>query len=142
MSKITKHKYYNFMMELYGQREFNLYELAHAHSIGSRLLTVMRERGLIKRDGEVTRWIGDMPTQTLATMLAKECTRSSRMEKVTAKITPNQLSIKPLKRVPSVVQPPVQPIEMNNDAQLTWMHLALIFCAGIIAGGIIATIWK
>jgi ABC-type uncharacterized transport system permease subunit len=36
----------------------------------------------------------------------------------------------------------VQPIEMNNDAQLTWMHLVLIFCAGILAGGLIATIWK
>jgi len=81
-------------------------------------------------------------TQAMANAFTKECLKQSRIDNAQSKAGEKQMIIQPLKRVASIVEPPVHPIEMHNDAQLTWIHLALIFCAGILAGGLIATIWK
>ena len=142
MSKATKGKYYNFMMACYDAKEFNVREMREEHKVSTRLITLMRENQLIKSDGDVTRWIGNMPTQALANAFTKECLKQSRTDNALSKAGTAQLSIRPLKRVASVIEPPVQPIEADNESQLTWIHLLLIFAAGILAGGLIATIWK
>ena len=142
MRKNTKSKYYTFMMALYDAKEFDVKALMREHKVSSRLVTLLRDNRLIARYGKVTKWVGDIPTQALANSLGKESLKIARISKMQNKTSQKQLTIKPLTRVASLVEPPVQPIELHDNAQLTWMHLALIFCAGILAGGLIATIWK
>lgn len=142
MSKITKKKYYEFMMELYELQEFDIHQMSISRQVGSRLSTVMRERNLIKRHGEVTRWIGEMPTQVMANLVTKECTRSSRMEKVIGKTPTNQMTIKPLKRVERIapVRQPVQAEEQHTPYPV--MDIVIAFLAGMIAAGFVSLIWK
>ncbi len=59
MSKNTKIKYYNFMMQLYTQKEFDIKEMMREHRIGSRVITLLRESNMIKRDGKYTKWIAE-----------------------------------------------------------------------------------
>jgi hypothetical protein len=139
MSK-TKEKYMNALLYACGQIEFNSREFAKAFKISHNVITAMHELGMIHkyRHGHY-KWV--LNRSPLASDVVAIRKRLAAYNSVAKQPSP-QLTIKPLKRVASLVEPPVQPIEMNNDAQLTWMHLALIFCAGILAGGLIATIWK
>ena len=142
MSKNTKQKYYEFMSVLYEMKEFDITAMRIQHKVGTRIITLMREHRMIKRYDDVTRWIGDRPTQAMANAFTKECLKQSRIDNAQSRAGEKQLTIKPLKRVASLVEPSVQTIDLHEESQLTWMHLALIFCAGILAGGLIATIWK
>lgn len=136
----TKAKYMNALLYACAQREFNAREFRQTFKISHNVLTAMHELGIVfnYRHGYY-RW--QLSRQPNANDVEAICKRLIAYNQKAKQQSP-QLTIKPLKRVASLVEPPVQPIEMHNDAQLTWMHLALIFCAGILAGGLIATIWK
>ena len=95
---------------------------------------------MIKRDGNVTRWIGDKPTQAIAVAFAKECLKESRIANAQSKAGTQQLTIKPIKRVERTQQAPVQeqPICDNSNSKMF-----LIMAVGAAIGFLVATIiWK
>ena len=144
MSKITKEKYGALIMDIASTKPFRIDEMRMKHKVSTRVFTIMRDLGYIKSvPYSMHVWHADAPTQITINRIIKECRASSRIEKALAnKTTSKQLTIKPLKRVASLVEPPVQSIDLHEESQLTWMHLLVIFAAGLIAGGLIATIWK
>lgn len=142
MSKNTKNKYYNFMLELYNQKEFDIKQMQMEHRISTRLCTLMRERGMIKREGKITRWIGDMPTQAIASAIAKECLKQSRIANSQSKAGTHQMVIKPIKRIERVATMPVrvqeEPIHDTSNSKMF-----LLMAVGTAIGFLIATIiWK
>lgn len=140
MSKNTKNKYYNFMMELYNQKQFNIKEMQIEHRISTRLCTLMRERGMIKREGKLTYWVGDMPTQAIASAIAKECLKQSRIANSQSKAGTHQMVIKPIKRVERTEPVRVQE-EVIHDTSNSKMFI--ILAVGAMVGFLIATIiWK
>jgi len=140
MSKNTKNKYYNFMMELYNQKQFNIKEMQIEHRISTRLCTLMRERGMIKREGKLTHWIGDMPTQAIASAIAKECLKQSRIANSQSKAGTHQMVIKPIKRVERTEPVRVQE-EVIHDTSNS--KVIIILAVGAMVGFLVATIiWK
>jgi hypothetical protein len=140
MRKNTKSKYYEFMCALYAMQEFDIKQMRNEYRVGARLITLMREHNMLKRDGNVTRWIGDKPTQAIATAFAKECLKESRIANAQSKAGTQQLTIKPIKRVertqPAAVQQ--EPICDNSNSKML-----LIMAVGAVIGFMIATIiWK
>lgn len=132
-------KYYNFLSILYTQGQFNVYEMCQAHSIGSRLITVMRKRNIIERYDDLYRWIGEAPTQAMARALLMQC-RADYMQLKRQRNSP-QLTIQPIKRVERPQPVPVQHDEPFYDNSNSRVILAL--GAGAILGFMIATlIWK
>ena len=140
MSKNTKTKYYEFMCILHETKEFDIKELRSEYRVSSRLITLLREHNLIKRDGNVSRWIGDKPTQAIAMAFAKECLKQSRISHAQSKAGTQQLTIKPIKRVERTQPAPVQeePICDNSNSKMF-----LIMAVGAAIGFLVATIiWK
>lgn len=140
MSKNTKIKYYNFMMELYTQKEFDMKEMMREHRIGSRVITLLRESNMIKRDGKYTKWIAEMPTQAIANAFTKECLKQSRIANAQSKAGHKQMTIAPIRKAPvTTPQPIVKEAEYDNSNA----KMMLIMAAGAIIGFMIATlIWK
>ena len=142
MPKVSTHKtvtkYYNFLMELYTQKEFNIYEMCYAHNIGSRLITVLRKGGYIERYEDVYQWKAQMPTDGLAKILLTQCRTDYRELK--KKRNPSQLTIKPIRKAPvPTPQPIVQEAEYDNSNSKVLLAIA----AGLIIGFMLATaIWK
>lgn len=130
-------KYYNFLSILYTQGQFNVYEMCQSHSIGSRLITVMRKRNIIERYDDLYRWIGEPPTQALARTLLMQC-RADYMQLKRQRNSP-QLTIQPVKRVERSQPVPAQePIYDNSNSKVM-----LILAVGALIGFMIATlIWK
>ena len=139
MSK-TKEKYMTAMLYACSVAEFHSRDFAKAFKLSHNVVTAMHELGLIQKIGSGKYcWIirrSPLPSDVIA--IRKRLTAYN----ASARQNNGQLTIKPLKRVASVIEPPVQPIEADNESHLTWIHLLLIFAAGILAGGLIATIWK
>jgi hypothetical protein len=149
--KISKQNYFSALLEISNVPDFNPLEIHRKHHVANAFTTVCVELGYVKRvERSKSKWMLLRQPLMSDVIMIKKRLRARMMEKKDGVYTrqtykEKQLTIqpiKPLKRVASLVEPPVHPIEMHNDAQLTWMHLALIFCAGILAGGLIATIWK
>lgn len=140
MRKNTKSKYYEFMCVLHDMKEFDIKEMRMQYRVGARLITLMREHNFIKRDGNVTRWIGDKPTQAIAVAFAKECLKESRIANAQSKAGPQQMKITPIKKVQQTQPAPVreEPICDNSNSKLL-----LIMAIGAAIGFMIATIiWK
>lgn len=140
MRKNTKSKYYEFMCVLYDMKEFDIKEMRTQYRVGARLITLMREHNFIKRDGNVTRWIGDKPTQAIAVAFAKECLKESRIANAQSKAGPQQMKLTPIKKVQQTQPAPVreEPICDNSNSKLL-----LIMAVGAAIGFLIATIiWK
>jgi hypothetical protein len=140
MRKNTKSKYYEFMCALHAMQEFDIKQMRNEYRVGARLITLMREHNMIKRDGNVTRWIGDKPTQAIAVAFAKECLKESRIANAQSKAGTQQLTIKPIKRVERTQLAPVQeePECDNSNSKML-----LIMAIGAAIGFMIATIiWK
>jgi hypothetical protein len=139
MSK-TKEKYMNALLYACAQPEFNSREFAKTFKISHNVITAMNELGMIHkfRHGYY-RWV--LSRQPLASDVVAIRKRLTAYNAIAKQPSP-QLTIKPLKRVASLVEPPVQSIDLHEESQLTWIHLIIIFAAGLIAGGLIATIWK
>ena len=140
MSKNTKSKYYQFMCALHEAKEFDIQQMRNEYRIGAPLITLMREHNLIKRDGNVTRWIGDKPTQAVAMAFTKEVLKLSRMYNAQSKAGPQQLKLTPIKRVERTQPVPVkeEPIHDTSNSKLL-----LIMAVGAFIGFLIATIiWK
>ena len=146
MTKKIKTKYFNFIQDCYHHQTFDKLLLRDIHKVGFTLLRAMSNTNTIKTKGGVTAWIAGPLTQDLVNGIYREYNQLKRIEERNRlkKKThePKQLTIQPLKRVASIVEPPVQTIDLHEESQLTWTHLLIIFAAGIIAGGLIATIWK
>jgi hypothetical protein len=140
MRKNTKGKYYEFMCVLYDMKEFDITEMRTQYRVGARLITLMREHKMIKRDGNVTRWIGDKPTQAIAVAFAKECLKESRIANAQSKAGPQQMKLTPIKKVERTQPAPVQeePIQDTSNSKLL-----LIMAVGAAIGFLVATIiWK
>jgi len=140
MSKNTKSKYYEFMCVLHDMKEFDIKEVRSQHRVSSRLVTLLREHNMIKRDGSVTRWVGDKPSQAIALAFAKECLKQSRISNAQSKAGPQQMKLTPIKRVERTQPAPVreEPICDNSNSKLL-----LIMAVGAAIGFLIATIiWK
>ena len=140
MRKNTKSKYYEFMCVLHEMKQFDIKEMRTQYRVGARLITLMREHKMIKRDGNVTRWIGDKPTQAIAVAFAKECLKESRIANAQSKAGTQQLTIKPIKRVERT-QP--APVKQEPECDNSNSKMLLIMAVGAIIGFMIATaIWK
>ncbi len=140
MSKNTKTKYYQFMCTLYDMKEFDIKEMQRDYRISTRLITLMRENQMIKRDGSITHWIGDKPTQAIANAFTKECLKQSRICNSQSKAGTQQMIIKPLKKVEYVA-----PQLVNIDSTHTpypLMDIVIAFFSGMVAAGFITLIWK
>ena len=143
MSKITKHKYYEFMCVLHDMKEFDIQEMRIHHKVGTRIITLMREHRMIKRYGNVTRWIGDKPTQAIANSFTKDCLKQSRIDNAQSKAGENQMTIQPLKRVERIapVRYPVHEAE-EQHTPYPIMDVVIAFLGGMIAAGFVSLIWK
>jgi hypothetical protein len=138
MSKNTKHKYYNFMLELYNKKEFDIKEMMREHRIGSRVITLMRESNMIKRQGRHTKWIAEMPTQAVANAFAKECLKQSRIANAQSKAGEQQMIIAPIRKAPTPIPVVDEPDYDNSNSKML-----LIMAVGLVIGFLIATaIWK
>jgi len=134
----TVAKYHNFLMELYTQKQFNIYEMCHAHNIGSRLVTVLRKGGYIERHEDVYIWRAEMPTDGLAKILLIQCRNDYRQLK--KKRSASQLTIKPIRKAP--VSTP-EPIVKEAEYDTSNSKMLLILAVGAMVGFMIATIiWK
>lgn len=132
-------KYYNFLSILYTQGQFNVYEMCQAHSIGSRLITVMRKRNIIERYDDLYRWIGEAPTQAMARALLMQC-RADYMQLKRQRNSP-QLTIQPIKRVERPV--PQSIIELNEKiSEYPILDVAIAFLGGMVVAAFFTLIWK
>ena len=140
MSINTASKYYNFMITLFHEKEFNASALRAQYEVSSRLLRLLKEANYIKKEGKVTRWIGDEPTLTLANTLVKQAKKESRIEKAHIRVGQKQMTITPIRKVPvDNPQPIVKEAEYDNSNSKVFLILAV----GAIVGFMIATIiWK
>lgn len=136
----TKTKYYNFMIALYNAQSFDMDAMRQEHRVSNRLITLMKERGMIKRKNKVTHWTGDMPTTAIANAFAKECFKQSRIANSQSKAGIAQLTIKPIKRVERTEPVRVQE-EVIHDTSNS--KVVIILAIGAMVGFLIATIiWK
>lgn len=136
----TKTKYYNFMIALYNAQSFDMDAMRQEHRVSNRLITLMKERGMIKRKNKVTHWTGDMPTTAIANAFAKECFKQSRIANSQSKAGIAQLTIKPIKRVEQTEPVRVQE-EVIHDTSNS--KVIIILAIGAMVGFLIATIiWK
>ena len=140
MSKNTKSKYYEFMCVLHDMKEFDIKEVRSQHRVSSRLVTLLREHNMIKRDGSVTRWVGDKPSQAIALAFAKECLKQSRISNAQSKAGPQQMKLTPIKKVERTQPAPVQQESIHDTSN---SKMFIILAVGALLGFMIATlIWK
>jgi hypothetical protein len=140
MNKNTKEKYYNFMMALYNAQEFDIRKMMKEHKVSSRIATLLREHRVIAKYGNITKWVGDMPTQAMATAYGKESLNVARISKMRNSISPKQLTIKPIRKAPL---PTPMPIVREAECDTSNSKMLLILAVGAVVGFIIATIiWK
>jgi hypothetical protein len=145
MSRITKDKYYNFMLACYNAKEFNLKQMQLDYKVTTRIAAIMRERGMIMRRGEHTVWIGDEPTRTDASLITKECQRITKIIHAQRKAGTAQLTLKPLKRVERCAPKPVPQsiIDLNEKiSEYPIMDVVIAFLAGLVIAGMFSLIWK
>jgi hypothetical protein len=128
------------MMELYTAKEFDIKYMQSKYRIGSRVVTLMREAKMIKREGDVTKWIGNAPTQAIVNSMVKECLKQSRIDQAQSKAGMQQMTIAPVRKAPAPTPiPVVHEAECDNSNSRIFLALA----AGAIIGFMIATaIWK
>lgn len=149
--KISKQNFFSALLEISNVSEFNPFEVHRKHRIANAFTTVCVELGYVQRTApSKAKWIIMRQPLMSDVILIKKRMRARSMErsgkqKIRQNTGQKQLTITPvkqLKRVASLVEPPAPTIDMHEESQLTWIHLLIIFTAGIIAGGLIATIWK
>lgn len=143
MSKNTKNKYGELIMDIASQPSFRIDEMRLKHKVSTRVFTVMRSMQIIKKIGKEYVCVGEQPTQATINLITKQCRHTSRVEKVMAKqLPPNQLTIEPLKRVERIapVRQPVQAEEQHTPYPI--MDIVIAFLAGMIAAGFVSLIWK
>lgn len=141
MSKLTKQKYGELIMDISTIEQFRIDEMRMKYKVSTRVFTIMRDLGYIKSiPYGMNIWHADAPTQITINRIIKECRTSSKIEKVLAKnTTTQQLTIKPLKRIAPVRQP-VQAEEQHTPYPI--MDIVIAFLAGMIAAGFVSLIWK
>jgi len=140
MSKNTKEKYYNFMMSMYNEKEFDIRKMMKEHKVSTRIATLLREHRMIAKYGNATKWVGEMPTQAMANAYVKESLKVARISKMQNSISPTQLTIKQMRKVPAdAPKTVVQEAECDNSNS----KILLILAVGAMVGFMIATIiWK
>ncbi len=140
MSRNTASKYYNFMVTLYNEKEFNASALRAQYAVSSKLLRLLKEANYIKKEGSVTYWIGDVPTLTLANTLIKQAKKESRIQKAHSRSGQKQMTITPIRKAPVDTS---RPIVKEAECDTSNSKMFLILAVGAIVGFIIATIiWK
>jgi hypothetical protein len=141
MSKNTKEKYYDFMLACYNAKQFDIKQMQLDYKVGTRICTLMRERGMILRRGEHTLWVGDEPSRTTAALITKECQRQTRLANAQHRVGATQLSIKPLKRV-EYKAPVQQDLDVINHDRTNSKMLIILVVGAIIGFSIATLIWK
>ena len=133
----TRNKYYNFMIALYNAKSFDMDAMRKEYRVSNRLITLMKERGMIKRKNKITNWIGEIPTLAIANAFAKECFKQSRIENNQSKAGTAQLTIKPIKKIEykQPVQIQEEPIHDTSNSKMF-----IILAVGAMLGFLIATI--
>ena len=139
MSKNTKTKYYQFMCTLYDMKEFDIKQMQRDYRVSTRIITLMREHKMIQRDGSITRWVGDKPTQAIANAFTKECLKQSRIANSQSKAGTQQMIIKPVRKVEYV---PTEPLTITASKEYPIMDIVIAFFSGMVAAGFIQLIWK
>jgi hypothetical protein len=141
MSKNTKNKYADLIMDIAAQESFKIDDMRTKHKVSTRVFTVMRSMNIIKKvGGGYNAWCTDAPTQSMINLIAKQCRQSSRIEKVLAKQPSPQLTIKPVRKAPA---PAPMSVNAEPECDTTNSKMLLILGAGLLIGFMIATIiWK
>jgi ribosomal protein S8 len=143
MSKNTKEKYGALIMDIASGESFRIDEMRMKHKVSTRVFTIMRDLGYIKSvPYSMHVWHADAPTQITINLIIKECRKSSRIEKVMAKQSTPQLTIKPIKRVERTQPVPQPDVDLLNYDRSN-SKMIIILTVGVILGFLIATIiWK
>ena len=142
MSK-TVNKYYKFMCTLHDMKKFDAKKMTIEHQVSSQVIAVMREAHMIQKypGDKATYWVGDIPTMSDASRVLAKCQHKIRASRISkAALPPQQLTIKPIKRVERTQPVPVQqePIHDTSNSKML-----IIMAVGTILGFLIATlIWK
>ena len=140
MSRNTASKYYNFMVTLYNEKEFNASALRAQYAVSSKLMRLLKEANYIKKEGSVTYWIGDVPTLTLANSFVKQAKKEARIEKAHSRSGQKQLTITPIRKVPADAP---RAIVKEAECDTSNSKMFLILAVGAVVGFMIATIiWK
>ena len=147
MSKNTKSKYGEMIIDIASKPSFRIDDMRQKHKVSTRVFTVMRSMQIIKKQGKEHVWVGEQPTLATINLITKQCRYSSRVEKVMAKqLPPSQLTIKPLKRVERIepIRQPVQEVRQVEEQHRPYpiMDVVIAFFAGMIAAGFVSLIWK
>jgi hypothetical protein len=142
MSKNTKSKYGELIIDIASKPSFRIDDMRQKHKVSTRVFTVMRSMQIIKKQGKEHVWVGEQPTPATINLITKQCRYSSRVEKVMAKqLPPSQLTIKPIKRVESPV--PQSIIELNEKiTEYPILDVAIAFLAGMVVAAFFTLIWK
>lgn len=141
MSKNTKEKYGALIMDIASVESFRIDEMRMKHKVSTRVFTIMRDLGYIKSvPYSMHVWHADAPTQITINLIIKECRKSSRIEKVMAKQSTPQLTIKPIRKAPV---PTPMPAVREAECDTSNSKVMLILGTGLLIGFMIATIiWK
>jgi len=141
MSKNTKEKYGALIMDIASAESFRIDEMRMKHKVSTRVFTIMRDLGYIKSvPYGMHVWHADAPTQITINLIIKECRKSSRIEKVMAKQSTPQLTIKPIRKAP-VLTP--TPVVREAECDTSNSKMIVILAVGALIGFMIATIiWK
>jgi len=126
MSKNTKEKYGALIMDIASTKTFRIDEMRMKHKVSTRVFTIMRDLGYIKSvPYSMHVWHSDAPTQVTINLIIKECRNSSRIEKVLAKQSTTQLTIKPVRKAPAPA-----PMSVNSEPECDTTNSKMMLILG------------
>jgi hypothetical protein len=134
-------KYLQFMKEMYNQTTFNRKQIESDYKISTSICTVLSKRGFITTDSQgYHKWIGKEPSMELVVSVLSDIRSVNRTYVKQARIKPQQLTIKSIKRVERTQPVPVkeEPIYDTSNSKML-----IILAVGTMIGFLVATlIWK
>jgi hypothetical protein len=138
----AQEKYVRFMKQLYAQKVFNRRAMENEYKISHQICTQLAKRGFILLQNlDEYRWVGAEPTNDLAIDILTTMRANNRAYAQRAKKSPpQQLTIKPIKRVERTQPVPVkeEPIHDTSNSKML-----IILAVGTMVGFLVATlIWK
>ena len=140
MRKETKEKYYQFMLDLYNSNEFDMRMMIKKHQVSTRIASLLRDRRMVVKYGKLYKWIGDLPTTTMAIYYGKESLKIARVSKLHNQHSEKQLTIASIRKAPA---PTPLPIAKEPEYDNSNSKMLLILAVGAIVGFLVATlIWK
>jgi hypothetical protein len=138
----AQEKYVRFMKQLHRQKVFNRRAMENEYKISHQICTQLAKRGFILLQNlDEYRWVGNEPTNDLAIDILTTMRANNRAYAQRAKKSaPQQLTIKPIKRVERTQPVRVQEEPINDTSN---SKVFIILAVGAMVGFLIATIiWK